>query len=167
MDTCTKLSAPLGCTGCIFSCFVSYIHLKLPRILHTKTASNIQKKSHHLTTGHNFPILPEPAWNQKLTKRQLVGATAWLQGGMNKQKLTAGSVCDLQNISSWALSPGTSYTIRVRMHLSPGGPKTLFLPYGNCSVKVACASLTGRLNYQQCTTCSGVKPKFKKPPFPV
>lgn len=40
----------------------------------------------------------------------------------------------------------------------------MFLPSGNHLLKVICASMTVRLNYQQCTICLGVKPKSKKPP---
>lgn len=52
----------------------------------------------------------------------------------------------------------------MHLTLSLGGPETLVLPSGNRLLKVICASMTVRLNYWQYTICSGVKPKFKKPP---
>lgn len=147
MDTCTKCSAPSDCTGCIFSCFLSYIHFKLPMILHTKTASNIQKKkaiiSPQVTTSQFLQSLPEIRNSQKGNWWEL--QFVYREVGTSRSK-TAGSIYDLQNISTWALSPGAGYTVRVRTHLSPGSPKMLFLPGGNWSLKVAHASLTGRLN---------------------
>lgn len=52
----------------------------------------------------------------------------------------------------------------MHLTLSLGGPETLVLPSGNHLLEVICASMTVRLNYWQYTICSGVKPKFKKPP---
>lgn len=144
--------------GCIFSCFLSHIHFRLPQALRTTMASNSQKKNPsacHKPQLLNSPracLKPETHW------KQLMGVTAWLQAGYAQGEASSWLNVWSADTSGRALSPGMGYGIRVRMHKSLDSPKR-----GSLN----CASMTGGLNYQQCSTCSWVHSNFKKPPLLV
>jgi len=81
VDTDTRDSAPLGCTGCMFSCFLFHIHSELLRTLLTTAASDIQEKaisSPQVTISQFSQSLPETrnslksnGWELHLSYREI------------------------------------------------------------------------------------------------
>lgn len=97
MDACPKGSATLRLHGAVssrafFPTSTSGSHRRyVPLWLAT-----VRKKTHQLVTSHNFSILPEPAWNQKLTESNWWELQLGYRQVMHKEKQAAGWMYDRQ-----------------------------------------------------------------------